>query len=61
MYEIFYPFRDDWGKIYWAKSGTFYKKLSTAMLKCSKLPLHSYIKKYGDCRPCFYNQKEITK
>ena len=55
MYEVFYPFRDDWGKIYWAKSRGFFQKLEQAQKHCLKLPVNSYVKKYAEKKACFYN------
>jgi len=55
MYEIWFLYRDDWGKLSFVKRKGFQKKLGTAIKLAKALGHNSYVKKYGSTRPVFVN------
>lgn len=49
MYEVFYPTRDDWGKLIWVKicNPRFFKKFKSAVKAADKKGKYAYVHKYG--------------
>lgn len=59
MYEVWFLYRDDWGKLSFVKRKGFNKKLGTAIKLAKSLGHNSYVKKYGEIRPVFVNNTQI--
>lgn len=47
MYQIFYPYRDDWGEIIFIRRGKMVKGLAIAIKILSRLPKGSYIRTHN--------------
>lgn len=44
LYQIFFPYRDEWGVITYVRSGKMVPSLKRAMLQLEKLPRSSFIR-----------------
>jgi len=55
MYEVFYPTRDEWGKIIWVKVRTpsFFKKFKSAVKAANRFGKYAYVHQYGKAKAVY--------